>query len=68
MVGFVIWWRWGAVMTFMACGGWAIVMRRPTMVWVASVAAFTSLRVEGGEEGVVGAGGLKIGDEIPERS
>jgi len=55
-------------MTFMACGGWAIVMRRPTMVWVASVAAFTSLRVEGGEEGVVGAGGLKIGDEIPERS
>jgi len=57
-------WRWGAVMTVMAWCGWAI-MRRPTM---GSAAAFTSLRVEGGEEGVVGAGRLKVGDEVPEGS
>lgn len=38
------------------------------MGWVASVAAFTSLRVEGSEEGVVGAGGLEVGDEVPEGS
>lgn len=68
LVGFVICWRWGAVMTFMACGGWAIVTRRPAMRWMALVAAFTSLRVEGSKEWVVGAGGLEVGDEVPERS
>lgn len=38
------------------------------MGWVASVTAFTSLRVEGSEEGVVCAGGLEVGDEVPEGS
>ncbi len=38
------------------------------MRWMALVAAFTSLRVEGSKEWVVGAGGLEVGDEVPERS
>ncbi len=38
------------------------------MRWMALVAAFTSLRVEGGEERVVRAGGLEVGDEVPKRS
>ena len=68
LMGLVIWWRWGAVMTIMAWGGWAFVMRRPTMGWVAVVAPLTSLRVESGKEWLVGAGGLEVGDEVPEGS
>jgi len=38
------------------------------MGWVALVAPLTSLRVESGKEWLVGAGGLEVGDEVPEGS
>ena len=38
------------------------------MLWGASITALARLRVEGSEEWMLEAGGLEVGDEVPEGS
>ena len=38
------------------------------VLWMASITAFARLRVEGCEEWMFEAGGLEVGDEVPEGS